>query len=48
VQGLADAGDIYVSEDVYTFPGVQESIAHCKIGSEKVAVKGVSETIQVY
>lgn len=48
VQTLADAGEIYISEDVYTFPGVQEAIAHCKISSEKVAVKGVSETIQVY
>lgn len=48
VQGLADAGEIYVSQDVYTFPGVQDAIAHCKISSEKVAVKGVSETIQVY
>jgi class 3 adenylate cyclase len=48
VQGLADAGDIYISEDVYTFPGVQEAIAHCSIASEQVAVKGVSEKIQVY
>lgn len=48
VQGLADAGEIYISEDVFTFPGVQETIAHCNIIPEQVAVKGVSETLQVY
>lgn len=48
IQGLADAGEIYVSEDVYTFPGVQEAVGHCKIASKQVTVKGVSEKIQVY
>lgn len=48
VQGLADAGEIYVSEDVYTFPGVREAIAHCTIAPEQVIVKGVSEKLQVY
>ena len=48
VQTLADAGEIYMSEDVYSFPGVQESIAHCTITPEQVAVKGVSEKIKVY
>ena len=48
IQGLADAGDIYISEDVYTFPGVQEAIAHCTTSAEQVTVKGVSETINVY
>ena len=48
VQGLADAGEIYISEDVYTFPGVQEAVADCTIASEQVAVKGVSEKLQVY
>jgi class 3 adenylate cyclase len=48
IQGLADAGEIYVSQDVYTYPGVQEAIAHCQVTSEQVAVKGVSEKIRVY
>jgi class 3 adenylate cyclase len=48
VQGLADAGEIYISKDVYSFPGVQEAIAGCQIASEQVAVKGVSEKLQVY
>ena len=48
VQGLSDAGEIYISEDVFTYPGVQEAIAHCNVIPEQVAVKGVSEKIQVY
>jgi class 3 adenylate cyclase len=48
VQGLADAGEIYISEDVYTFPGVREAVAHCTIAPEQVIVKGVSEKLQVY
>lgn len=48
VQGLADAGEIYISEDVYNFPGVQETIADCNIAAEQVVVKGVSEKLQVY
>jgi class 3 adenylate cyclase len=48
VQGLADAGEIYISQDVYTYPGVQEALAKCTILPEQVAVKGVSETLQVY
>ena len=48
VQGLADAGEIYLSEDVYNFPGVRESVAGCQIASEQVMVKGISGTLQVY
>jgi class 3 adenylate cyclase/predicted RNA-binding Zn-ribbon protein involved in translation (DUF1610 family) len=48
VQALADAGEIYVSEDVYTSPGVREALAHCQIEHEHVAMKGVSEKLQVY
>lgn len=48
VQGLADAGEIYVSEDVYSFPGVREVLSNCDIVSEQVTMKGVSEKLQVY
>jgi len=48
VQGLADAGEIYISEDVYNFPGVQEAVGQYDIASEKVVVKGISGKIQVY
>ena len=48
VQGLADAGEIYISEDVYNFPGVRQAIESYNIASEQVGVKGVSEKLQVY
>ena len=48
VQGLADAGEIYISEDVYNFPGVRDALEHYSIASEQVGVKGVSEKLQVY
>jgi len=48
VQGLADAGEIYISEDVYSFPRVQEALSGCSITPEQVAVKGVSDMLQVY
>ena len=48
IQGLADAGEIYMSEEVYTFPGVQNVIAHCTISSEEVTMKGISEKIRVF
>ena len=48
VQGLADAGEIYVSEDVYSYPGVREAVALYDIASEDVIVKGVSGTLRVY
>jgi class 3 adenylate cyclase len=48
VQGLADAGDIYISEDVYNFPGVREALAQQDIVPEQVTVKGVSGKLQVY
>jgi class 3 adenylate cyclase len=48
VQALADADQIYVSENVYNFPGVREAVAHCEIISKQAMVKGVSEKLQVY
>jgi class 3 adenylate cyclase/predicted RNA-binding Zn-ribbon protein involved in translation (DUF1610 family) len=48
VQGLADAGEICISEDVYMSPDVQEALVDCNIDSEQVTVKGVSGKLQVY
>jgi class 3 adenylate cyclase len=48
VQGLADAGEIYISQDVYAYPGVKEALSDCVLVPEHVAVKGVSELLQVY
>jgi len=48
VQALADADQIYISENVYSFPGVREAISHCDIAHEQASVKGVSEKLQVH
>jgi class 3 adenylate cyclase len=48
IQGLADAGEIYISAEIYHFPGVQESLAGYNITPQQVAVKGVSDMLQVY
>jgi class 3 adenylate cyclase len=48
VQGLADAGEIYISEDVYNFPGVRAALENCNVVAEQAVVKGVSEKLQVY
>src|SRR5258706_3854788 len=48
VQALADADEIYMSEDVYNFAGVREAIAHREVVSEQASVKGVSGKLQVY
>jgi class 3 adenylate cyclase len=48
VQALADADQIYISENVYSFPGVREALAHCEVVPEQALVKGVSEKLQVH
>jgi class 3 adenylate cyclase/predicted RNA-binding Zn-ribbon protein involved in translation (DUF1610 family) len=48
VQGLADAGEIYISEDIYNFPGVREALEGCNVVAEQAVVKGVSGKLQVY
>lgn len=48
VQALADADEIYISEDVFNFPGVREALVGCTITPEQATVKGVSGKLQVY
>jgi class 3 adenylate cyclase len=48
VQGLADANEIYLSQDVYVAEGVSEALARCVVQPEQAAMKGVSETMRVY
>jgi class 3 adenylate cyclase len=48
VQGLAEAGEIYVSQDVYEYPGLAEVLAEYQVVPKQTLVKGVSEQIQVY
>ena len=48
VQKLADAQEIYISHDVYTYPGVQEILKGFEITPGKATLKGVQEEMQVY
>lgn len=48
VQGLADAEEIYVTEDVYAFPGVRDLLGRYRVTPRKARLKGVQDEMQVY
>jgi class 3 adenylate cyclase/predicted RNA-binding Zn-ribbon protein involved in translation (DUF1610 family) len=48
VQRLADASEIYLSNDVYNYPGVQELFKDYYVNPKKARLKGVQEEIEVY
>jgi class 3 adenylate cyclase len=48
VQGLAEAGEIYMTDDVYSFPGIQETLAAYKTQPESAAIRGIREKMSVY
>lgn len=48
VQGLAEAHEIYLSQDIYAAPGVAACLADYVITPGQVTVKGVSEALKVY
>jgi class 3 adenylate cyclase len=48
VQKLADGDEIYVSDDVYNFPGVREILKDFEVVLGKANLKGVQGEIQVY
>jgi class 3 adenylate cyclase len=48
VQGLANAGEIYLTSDVWMAQGVPEILKSRELNSELVSVKGVSEKLEVY
>jgi class 3 adenylate cyclase len=48
VQRLADAEEIYVSNDVYTYPGVKELLKGLVINPGKAKLRGVQEETQVF
>ncbi len=48
VQRLADAGEIYVSNDVYSYPRVKELLQGFEINPGKAKLIGVQEETQVY
>jgi len=48
VQGLAEAHEIYLSQDVYGAPEVADRLSEYVITPGQVTVKGVSEALKVY
>ncbi|MGH7901648.1 MAG: DUF5939 domain-containing protein [Thermodesulfobacteriota bacterium] len=48
VQKLADADEIYVSHDVYNYPGVRELLKDLEVTLGKANLKGVQGEIQIY
>jgi class 3 adenylate cyclase len=48
VQGLAGAGEIYISDSVYKSPGVDGTLSGLTVTPQQAALKGVSEKVQVY
>jgi class 3 adenylate cyclase len=48
VQGLADADEIYVTDEVYTSPGVIDLLGGLKVTADRVSLKGVQHPVKVY
>ena len=48
VQGLADADEIYLTEEVYREPGVKELIAEFDVTPHEASLKGVHRAVRVY
>lgn len=48
VQQLAEAGQIYITPDVYDYPGVRELLAPYLVTPGKAKLKGIEEEMPVY
>ncbi len=48
VQKLADADEIYISREVYEYPGVEELLKEYKVVIGKAKLKGVEGELEVY
>ena len=48
VQQLAEANEIYISQDVYAHNGVSELLASYRVTPVQVNVKGVSGELQLH
>lgn len=48
VQGLADADEIYVTEDVYREPGVRELLSELHVTPREANLRGVQRAVRVY
>jgi class 3 adenylate cyclase len=48
VQGLADADEIYITEDVYGAPDVKEHLKELNVAPRQANLKGVQRCVNVY
>ncbi|MGD0724940.1 MAG: DUF5939 domain-containing protein [Spirochaetia bacterium] len=48
VQGLAGSEEVYITEEVFTFPGVKALLRGYKVFAGRAKLKGIQEQIQVY
>ena len=48
VQGLAGAEEVYITEEVITFPGVKSLLKGYRVFGGRVKLKGIQEQMQVY
>jgi class 3 adenylate cyclase len=48
VQGLADEDEIYITDDVYQYPGVTDVLASFKVVAEQSQLKGIAESVSVH
>jgi len=48
VQQQAQANEVYISQDVYSYPGVTDFLGQFTVTSAQVNVKGVSSMLQLY
>jgi class 3 adenylate cyclase len=47
VQGLADVGEVYISEQVYTRLQETDVLAGCVVSPEQVSLQGIGEKARV-
>jgi class 3 adenylate cyclase len=48
VQGLAEAEEIFITDEVYTYPGVQKLLEGHPIAPQEARLRGIQKTIKVY
>jgi class 3 adenylate cyclase len=48
VQNLADADEIYISDDVYAADGVQGELAGLAVAQQLATLKGIRNDLRVY
>ena len=48
VQGLADADEIYITDEIYRAPGVGELLRDLHVTAQQASLKGVQRSVSVY